>query len=376
MVQKKNITLVISTMRSGGAERVMSKLANYFSSKGHKVTLVTFVPPSEKPFYTLDKRITQLPLNQLNFNESKIIRLKNIVKSIFTLRSTLKKNAPDVVISFMETVNVATLLAGYKLGIPTIVSERIDPKYHILYPIKIQSVFNKIRNKTYSWAHALVAQTQSALDFFSKPIQEHAVIIPNPVNAPKYDNYEVAEQVQNIISVGRLCVQKDHVTLIKAFAKIQEKNPDIKLTIYGEGSERENLENLISELKLMDSISLPGTTSNIEQKLFESDIFVFPSLYEGFPNALCEAMAIGLPTIGSNCSGNVDVIKHNENGFIFNLKDENELYEQMSMFINNFSLRKHLSSKAQKISIDYSQDKIYAKWDRLLENIKSTGDHA
>lgn len=376
MVQKKNITLVISTMRPGGAERVMSKLANYFASKGHKITLITFVSQSEKPFYALDQRITQLRLNCLSYHKNLFVYGLNVIKCLYVLRKALKKTAPDVVISFMESVNVATLLAGYKLGIPTVVSERIDPKYHILYPLKIQQFFNMLRYKVYHWTHALVAQTQSALDFFPKSIQEHAVIIPNPVNAPKYDNYEVAEKVQNIISVGRLCVQKDHVTLIKAFAKIQEKNTDIKLTIYGEGPERANLENLISELKLMDYISLPGTTSDIEQKLFESDMFVFPSLYEGFPNALCEAMAIGLPVIGSNCSGNVDVIKHNENGFIFNLKDENELYEQMSKLINSLSLRKHLSSKAQKISIDYSQDKIYAKWDRLLENIKSTGDQA
>ncbi|PIZ34361.1 MAG: glycosyltransferase family 4 protein [Alphaproteobacteria bacterium CG_4_10_14_0_8_um_filter_37_21] len=374
MFRKHNISLVISTMRSGGAERVMSKLANYFASKGHNVTLITFVPPSEKPFYTLDERITQLPLNQLNFNESKLIRLKNIVKSLFTLRSTFKKRSPDVVISFMETVNVATLLAGYKLGIPTIVSERIDPKYHILYPIKIQKLFNKLRCSLYHCASALVAQTQSALDFFPKSIQDHAVIIPNPVNTPEYKNYAVSEDVQHIIAVGRLCIQKDHVTLIKAFAKLQEKYSTLKLTIYGEGPERANLEKLILDLNLTDCIFLPGTTADIDQKLFKSDMFVFPSLYEGFPNALCEAMAIGLPVIGSDCSGNVDVIQHNDNGIIFKQKDVDGLYDQMLILVKDLSLRKHLSIQAQKISIDYSEDKIYSKWDRLLENIQKTGD--
>jgi len=265
------------------------------------------------------------------------------------------------------------LLAGYKLGIPIIVSERIDPKYHILYPIKMQSIFNKLRYKVYHWAHTLVAQTQSTMNFFPESIQSHGVIIPNPVHAPKYDHYKISEEIQHIISVGRLCLQKDHTTLIKAFSKLQKKYSGLKLTIYGEGPERKNLEKLISDLNLSYSISLPGTTSDIEQKLFESDMFVFPSLYEGFPNALCEAMAIGLPVIGSDCSGNVDVIKHNENGFIFKQKDVGDLYEQMLKLIENLSLRKQLSTQAKKISIDYSEDKIYAKWDGLLENIKPTG---
>ncbi|HCU06391.1 MAG TPA: glycosyltransferase family 4 protein, partial [Holosporales bacterium] len=223
MPKNKNITLVISTMRSGGAERVMSKLANYFASKGYKVTLITFVAPTEKPFYTLDNRITQLPLNCLSFHKNMFVYGLNVIKCLYVLRKALKKIESDVVISFMESVNVATLLAGYRLKIPMIVSERIDPKYHILYPTKIQSIFNKIRNKTYCWARALVVQTQSALNFFPQSIQKNAVIIPNPVNTSKYGHYIVKETVHNIISVGRLCRQKDHVTLFKAFAKLLEK---------------------------------------------------------------------------------------------------------------------------------------------------------
>ena len=375
MPKNKNITLVISTMRSGGAERVMSKLANYFASKGYKVTLITFVAPTEKPFYTLDNRITQLPLNCLSFHKNMFVYGLNVIKCLYVLRKALKKIESDVVISFMESVNVATLLAGYRLKIPMIVSERIDPKYHILYPTKIQSIFNKIRNKTYCWARALVVQTQSALNFFPQSIQKNAVIIPNPVNTSKYGHYIVKETVHNIISVGRLCRQKDHVTLFKAFAKLLEKYQNLKLTIYGEGPERKSLETLIADLKLKNFISLPGTTADIEKNLFESDLFVFPSRYEGFPNALCEAMAIGLPVIGSDCSGNVDVIKNNINGFIFKQTDVEDLYGQMLTLIEDHHLRKQLSTEAKKISIDYSEDKIYARWDRLLENIKLTGDY-
>ncbi len=374
MVKKKNITLVISTMRSGGAERVMSKLANYFAAKGHKVTLITFVAPSEKPFYTLDNRITQLPLNCLSFHKNMVVYGFNVLQCLYVLRKALKIIKPDVVISFMESVNVATLLAGYRLTIPTIVSERIDPKYHVLYPAKIQKFFNKVRIKTYCWAHALVVQTQSALNFFPESIQKNAVIIPNPVNTSQYDHYAVKETVEHIISVGRLCRQKDHVTLIKAFSLLLEKHQNLKLTIYGEGPERQNLETLIADLKLSSFISLPGTTADIEKKLVESDLFAFPSLYEGFPNALCEAMAIGLSVIGSDCSGNVDVIKHHINGLIFKQTDVEDFYSQMLKLIEDYHLRKRLSTEAKNISIDYSEDKIYAMWNSLLENIKSTGE--
>lgn len=375
MIKKQHIVLVISTMRSGGAERVMSRLANYFASEGHKVTLITFVSSSEKPFYPLNERIVQVPLNCLSYHKNMLIYALNVIKCIYLLRKTFKKLKPDVVISFMESVNVATLLAGYKLQIPTIVSERNDPKYHILYPMKIQSIFNKIRIKTYAWAHILVVQTRGALNFFPEKLHERAVILPNPVHVSSLSHYEVAQNVQHIISVGRLCKQKNHVTLIKAFAKAFKKNNNLRLTIYGEGPERHLLETLIAALKLGDYIHLPGAVQHIEHKLSTADLFVFPSLYEGFPNALCEAMAVGLPVIVSHCSGNIDVIQNNINGLIFEQTNVEDLYEQMLKLIEDYPLRKRLSEKAKNIRIDYHEDTIYASWDRLLDNIKSIGDY-
>ncbi|MFM8454084.1 MAG: glycosyltransferase family 4 protein [Gammaproteobacteria bacterium] len=355
-----HLTLIISSLSSGGAERVLTNLANYWVSKGNQVTLVTLASPNKKPFYPLDSKITLIQLNQ-NQNETSIFtRLKNICRRIFYLRKTLKTLNPDVVLSFVDVMNLTTILSSFGLKIPVVVSERTDPHFY-----HIASLYTKIRPFLYRFAKKIVVQTNRAASYFGKNLQRIIQIIPNPVQAPKYSKI-FSPTAQSIITVGRLDQEKDQATLIQAFARLHSSYPHLTLTIYGEGPERENLQHLINSLNLQEKVSLPGVTQEIHQKLAEADLFVFPSLYEGFPNALAEAMSVGLPVIASNCSGNIDIVRDEIDGRLFPVGDVLKLAAIMEELLNDSGTRKRLSEEAKTVAERFHPDLIFHKWDQVI----------
>lgn len=259
-----HLALIISSLNSGGAERVLTDLANYWVSKGHQVTLVTLASPDAKPFYPLDSKVRLIQLNQTQNESSFLTRLGNILRRVFCLRMTLKTLKPDVVLSFVDVMNLTTLLASVGLKTPVIVSERIDPHFH-----HIPSLYKKIRPFLYRVAKKIVVQTNSAASYFGENLQGTIQIIPNPVKSPKHDK-TFSSTARAIMTVGRLDQQKDHDTLIQAFSRLYPTYPHLRLTIYGEGPQREHLQNLINSLNLQESVSLPGATKVIHQKLVET----------------------------------------------------------------------------------------------------------
>lgn len=359
-----HIALIISSLSPGGAERVLSQLANAWISGGHKVSIITFSEPRTLPFYPLDESIH---LHQLDLlvrqKSSSFRRLKNILKRILKLRQALKRVKPDVVISFVDVTNITVLLAGTRLHIPTIVCERTHPQYY-----RLPAVYNRLRLLTYSWARRVICQTASASEYFSNISYRKKAIIPNYVKKPGYQKNEadVLRPVQKIMSVGRLCSNKGFTTLIKAFSEVVHQKPNLTLTIYGEGAERQNLEALIRELDLTGKIFLPGIIKDVEAALYQADLFVFPSLYEGFPNVLCEAMAVGLPVIASNCSGNIDIVQEGVDGRLFVVGDVGQLKRLMRELIKDAPQRVKLSKGAMQLPDRFSQEAILQKWDAAL----------
>ncbi|MDP2194288.1 MAG: glycosyltransferase, partial [Alphaproteobacteria bacterium] len=303
------IILIISTMRAGGAERVMSELACHFARQGHDVTLVLETTPEEKPFYPLDPKIRVLHTSCFKENQGFVARMVTIVRSIKTIRQILKREKNHVVVSFLDTVNMKTILANMGLGFKLLVSERTNPFYH-----RIPRLYNWMRILLYPFASTLVVQTSSVAEYFSPRISK--VIIPNPIRPCDHIKTHHQEQISHIAAVGRLSPEKDHQTLIKAFKLYVMSNPHARLIIYGEGPLRPNLETLIQQEGLESHVTLFGKTDQIHQELRKADLFIFPSLYEGFPNALLEAMSLGLPVIASNVTGNVDIIQDNVNGLL------------------------------------------------------------
>lgn len=361
------IALVISSLTSGGAERVLSELANAWVLRGHKVSLITLSGPDIQPFYPLDRQIQVNHLDQFDKVEVCFFRrLKNIVKRLFKLRKSLKLTNPDVILSFVDVTNIITLFASIGLGIPVVVSERIHPGYHSL-----PSLYKAARKLIYHRADKVVSQTISASSYFTTLPEEKKIVIPNQVIKAYRLKQErdILKPINQIISVGRLCIQKDFVTLILAFEKIMNHNQHLRLIIYGEGEERQNLERLIQDLSLTEQVFLPGAIQDIEKALCQADLFVFPSLYEGFPNALCEAMAVGLPVIASNVPGNRDVIREGVDGRLFNVGDDAQLARLMEELIRDPSQRVQLSEGALDLPNRFRQESILQKWEEVLVEV-------
>lgn len=358
-----NLVLIISSLNAGGAERVLSELANHWVSKNHHVSLLTLETPNAKPFYVLDPKMNIIQLDQTYTGSCVLTRFRNIGRRIFYLRTAIKSLKPDLIISFVDIMNITTIIATMGLKIPVIVSERIDPHFH-----RIPRLYTWLRFKIYPFCERLIMQTESAARYFPEKFRRFIRIIPNPVSAPKNTKEKIPENVKHIISVGRLDSQKDHKTLVCAFAKLVAVYPNLSLTIYGEGHERQNLEKLISSLVLEEKIYLPGTIKNTHEALINADLFVFPSLYEGFPNALCEAMAVGLPVIASSCSGNVDIVRDGIDGRLFPIGDIQALTSVVSEMINDWQQRQSLSQHAKEVSARFQSDSIFALWDAVIEN--------
>jgi len=354
-----HLALVISSLNSGGAERVLSELASHWVTAGHDVSLITLACLNEKPFYPLDSAVNLIQLNQSQEAPYLAVRLKNILKRINALRRTFKNLKPDLILSFIDVMNLTTLLAAIGLKIPVIVSERTHPAYHML-PL----LYQKARQILYPRAYRVVLQTDSAARYFKK--LKNVIVIPNGVVKPEDTKISASAIVERIVSVGRLCPFKGFDTLIYAFTRLHQVNPHLQLVIYGAGAEHKNLMNLITSLHLEANVFLPGITRNIHQALCKADLFVFPSQYEGFPNALCEAMAIGLPVIASDCEGNRNIVSDHIDGRLFPVGNVEALADIMKELTKDFDQRVRLAKQAQAICERFHPERVLKLWDMVI----------
>ena len=359
-----HLILVISSLNPGGAERVLSTLANHWVSQGHTVSLITFSAINYAPFYSLDPKINFIELGE---SESVTVfplffRRYYFIKRLFYLRKTIKRLNPDKVISFIDMMNIIVLMVTRGLRVPVVISERIDPNYH-----PISKLTEWLRYRLYPFAACLVVQTESAVRYFPPYFKKFTTIIPNPVVCPEAQKKSYANKIQYVVTVGRLDDQKGHDILIRVFAIVAQHYPELTLTLYGEGVNRKNLEALIVSLGLDQKVFLPGTTKKIQEILRDADLFVFPSRYEGFPNALCEAMAAGLPVIASNCSGNIDVVRDGIDGRLFPVDDMQSLTNIMLTLLGNPVQCEKLGCRAKEISDRFHSDRIFGLWDKVIK---------
>lgn len=344
--------LVISSLTAGGAERVLSGLANRWANQDHQVSIISF--KNSPAFYPLDKRVQCVWLPEA---PQPYLRFVFFLLKAFMFRYHIWRLKPDKILSFLDKTNLLTLFMLWGQGYLITVSERINPWQYYIHPI-----WRWIRKKLYPTAHHVVVQTPEIGQYFSHP----TVVIPNPVpQALKHTT--IRPRATKWISIGRLDPQKDHTTLIKAVHALIPQYPNIRLTIYGEGPLRPQLEQMIKDLKLTEHVSLPGLTNNIPAALLRSDLFIFPSLFEGFPNALCEAMTHGLPVIASHIPGNTDVVQNNQNGRLFPVGDANALAQACEEIIDNQELRTRWGKEAVITMQAFHPDIIGQKWDAIMK---------
>ena len=332
---KKKIVIVNNGLAGGGIERASTSMANAFHRSGFEVYVIALY--KSEHFFTIDEGIQFI-------EPSFICRSKTIkvLRMILYLRKEVKKINPDVILAFGEWTNSFVILSTGLLNIPVFLSDRMSPT------LSLGKVQNFLKTILYRFADGVIAQTSYAKDIItSKTRNKNVVVIPNPVNPVNRENV-LPDNI--IVTVGRLSKEKGHATLIKAFALLSKDIEDWKLLIVGDGKEREELERMSKDLVIGNRVLFVGHQKNISHFLSRSKIFVLPSLSEGFPNALIEAMSVPLPCISSNCiAGPSDIIVDGENGILVKPNDEIALYQAMKELVTNEAYRKQLSKNAYNI---------------------------
>lgn len=359
MNKNLKVTFCIPSLGSGGAERVISVLANKFIERGIEVTILLI--SNLKCQYDIDEKIQLQCLhcdedNNLPFRKRYFLRLKKI-------KNAIKKIKPDIVISFMSETNIDVCFALYNINIPIIVSERNDPA--IDPSSKIKKILRQI---AYFKPKGFVFQTVDAQNYFSLRVKNKAKIILNPLtsqlpNVRKYENTE-----KKIVAVGRLNKQKNFPMLINSFKKFSKIHPEYILEIYGEGVLKNELMSLILKYGLEDKIFLKGFCKNVHEKISTASMFVMTSNFEGMPNALLEAMAMGLVCISTDCpcGGPRMLIKQKENGILVPIGDEVKLVEAMDFVASNLKEAKKMSNNALEILNVANVEKITDEWIEMI----------
>lgn len=356
----KKIVLYIDNMNRGGAQRVMTNLCEHYVETGIQVVLVNDYPADEKKTtYRIPQSVKRLYL-QSAYSRDPII---NNICRLYTLRKILKKEKPQIALSFLGGPNIRLLIASTGLDHKTVISVRNDPnKEYAAAGIKKSWI-----RKLFERADGCVFQTNEAQAYFTERVREKSAVIFNPVDE-KF--YAVARTCKpgTIVTAGRMNEQKRHDLLIDAFALLVEDNPNVELVIYGEGSLRQQLNEKIDTYGLHGRVHLPGNVANLEEKLESANVFVLSSDYEGMPNALMEAMAAGVPCISTNCpcggpkalDGGTGAIRLVECG------DTEGLYLAMREIIENDELSYRMGAKAKERAVAFKPEVVYAEWDNYL----------
>lgn len=354
------ILIYINILSGGGAERVVSNLSNYLQNNNEVVLVNTFKTENE---YYISKSVKRYYLEQKGESESNII-FRNILR-IKKLRNIIKFEKPNLVISFMCEPNVRTIIASLGLMCKTIISVRNSAKNE--YPGKIGYLISRL---ILPLADGCVYQTNEAKEWFPKLLQEKSKIIVNPV---REDFFSLVRKpiYGRIVTLGRLAKQKNHELLIKSFCNIKDIIPNSVLEIYGIGDEYQNLLNLINDLKISERVLLKGRTHHPEKILEKADIFVLSSDFEGLPNSLMEAMAVGVPCISTDCVGGGArfLIKDKVNGLLVPMKDEIKMSEALLTLLKNEELKDKIGIEARKSAETFKPEKIYKQWNDYINDI-------
>ena len=346
---------------AGGAERQIIMLANALAKRKHEVHLIVLVENNSK--YSIEQSVIVHDLTAVEKRNG-----NRIVERFRALKSELTKIQPDVSIHYW--LQSAYMCAMMKKSITghVIYSERGDPG-----DAEYKGVLGIVRFLAFGRVDGFVFQSEGARDYFKGRVVKKSVVIRNSVEIPEGRFLEPCQnREKKIVNVGRLHPQKNQQLLINAFAKIANQFPEYILEIYGDGELKESLQEQIDQLGLHDRIYLKGTTKNILEKVYTASLFVLTSDYEGMPNALMEAMAVGVPCISTDCKpgGARELIENGKNGWIVPVNNVDALSDKIRNVLNTLSESGNIAKKAIEIRHTYSSYIVFNRWDRFLNTQK------
>lgn len=364
------IVFHLNSMGHGGAERVVSILSDYFVRAGHTVIIATEWYSDKE--YALAKGVSRVSVG-LTPADGKKGRLGKAWSRLAHLRDFLKQEKPDIVISFCCKANFRSAFALFGIKTPLLVSVRNNPREDYA-PYRLATRYMEHK------AAGCVFQTPDAQSFFSALFQKKSKIIFNPLSEVYYTKKEAASvdspltRKKEIISVGRITAQKNQMLLLQAFAAITEQYPEYVLRMYGDIEDKslyETLSAYIRKQHLEEKVSFMGTTDDIPGAIQNAAVFVLSSDYEGMPNALIEAMVLGLPCISTDCpcGGSALLIEDGVSGILTPVGDVEALSRALTYMLADTGRAEAMGLKAKQLKEKVNPERISREWLEYIDEI-------
>ena len=340
---------------AGGAERQIILLSNQLAKRGHEVTLCVLSEYKSK--YPIDETVGIVDLTDAESGKL------SIWKRFKAFRKFVIKTSPDVIVNYNLQSAYFCLAIPKKRRGKVVYAERGDP-----YDAEYSGLLGYVRDITVKKMDGLVFQSEGARDFFDEAEKKKSVVIHNSVNVPQKKYPIPTEREKRIVNVGRLHPQKNQKLLIDAFAQVSKKFPDFVLDIYGDGGLKEELQQQIDSLQLQEKVHLNASRKDIWDYICKASLFVLTSDYEGMPNALMEAMALGLPCVATDCrpGGARTLIEDGVNGFVVPMQDIKSLVEKMEFMLSHKAEAEGMAQNARKLQDTHSDNEIFDQWHNFL----------
>jgi len=382
-------------LRSGGAERVLIETANEMAERGHSVEILSYENRGREPFYPLHPAVVHKNL----FNRPRSLRSKykwqrrehfrEAIPYVFplshwkwrmtnrsfirSLRLHIAARQPDVVIPFLPPAITAAAMAARRIGVPVVASTHNEPSQDYTNPERWDPNPVDVRRRFEALSHVdrILVLLPEYRDWFPDDLRPKVLDMPNPVQPVDKMTLKNAVRQKTILGVGRLASVKRFDLLIEAWAMIKDEFPDWKVDIFGHGPDRDELQAKIVARGVEDTFTLRGVTDQIAEQFLGASVFAHPAEHEGFPLAVTEALAHGLPVVGfADCSGLNTLVEHEETGILVEPGSDRVkgMADALRRILTDEQERLRLGSKAPASMLPYAPRKIYDRWERVLSD--------
>jgi glycosyltransferase involved in cell wall biosynthesis len=369
-MQEVRLLVFIPSLAGGGAERVTTNLANHWAGEGWDITIVTLAPQHDD-LYALHPTVKRIALNLSGESRNALVGLMQNLRRVVALREVIRTARPDAALGMMTSANVLLALAAWKLPVTRIIgAERTHPP-----GFPLSSCWEWLRRHAYGRLTAVVGLTHQSADWIkAHTAARQVLVIPNPSCWPlAREALHIETQPfcrvgrKRLLAVGRLSAEKQFGLLVGSFKCLSSRYPEWDLVVLGDGPLRSELQARVWAADLNDRVFLPGRAGNIGEWYERSDIYVLSSRFEGFPNALIEAMAYGLPAVSFDCdTGPRDIIRHEVDGLLVPPGDATGLTSALNILMGDAIMRQRFAARAIDVRERFSMERITGMWESLF----------
>ena len=359
------IVFITNSMGFGGAEKMLTFVANSLADRGHACCIINLNTVGD---YINEKQQSVREGVKLFTVTGSPTGLRRHAFKMREIYRIAKEFNADILIGFTAFPNFYAKVVGDLLHIPTIMSERGDPGRTLADGGKDKVLLFLINR-----SRGGVFQTDGAMAFYGKGLQKRGVVIPNPI----FVNGEVPsvsfeEREKTVVSVGRLDnMQKRYDVMIQAFKLFSAEHPEYTLKLYGRGSDEEQIKAWAKDAGILEKVRFMGLSAQPMQDIAKEGMFLITSDFEGISNALLEAMAVGLPCVSTDHTpgGARLLIEDHENGLLAPVGDAEKLAEAMCTFANDPALAKKCGENAKAVLTRFAPERIIDMWEQYIQRL-------